>query len=465
VFSLVMTCFVLGFVMLGFRRPFIWVLAYLYIDIVAPQKVVWAILPSLQISLVAFIAAFAGWLFVDRKDHSRFGMRQALMLILLIYCGITTTTADFPVEALAKWAWVWKALVFAIFLPLTLTTRLRIEAAVLVMSLSIGAIVIGGAIKTLLTGGGYGELHLMVNDNTGLYEGSIISCVAVAAIPVIGWLAKYSSIFPTDWRVKSFALALGFACLLIPIGTQARTGLLCIGLLALLTLRSTKRRFLYASLLGLAAVAAVPFLPKSYTDRMSTIESHQSDESASTRVAVWKWTLEYVGDHPFGGGFDAYRQNKLSYETTKAESDGSNVDVETDKVTDKARAYHSSYFEMLGEQGWPGLFIWLWLQASGLWQMERIRMRWKRRTEPEVQWVVPLAGALQNAQLIYLAGSLFVGIAFQPFILMLIGVQCGLWSYLRRVEVPLAPLLAKRRAAPAPAAVRASQDALQAPAR
>jgi O-antigen ligase len=458
VFSLVMTCFVLGF-----RRPFIWVLAYLYIDIVAPQKVVWAILPSLQISLVAFIAAFAGWLFVDRKDHSRFGMRQALMLILLIYCGITTTTADFPVEALAKWAWVWKALVFAIFLPLTLTTRLRIEAAVLVMSLSIGAIVIGGAIKTLLTGGGYGELHLMVNDNTGLYEGSIISCVAVAAIPVIGWLAKYSSIFPTDWRVKSFALALGFACLLIPIGTQARTGLLCIGLLALLTLRSTKRRFLYASLLGLAAVVAVPFLPKSYTDRMSTIESHQSDESASTRVAVWKWTLEYVGDHPFGGGFDAYRQNKLSYETTKAESDGSNVDVETDKVTDKARAYHSSYFEMLGEQGWPGLFIWLWLQASGLWQMERIRMRWKRRTELEVQWVVPLAGALQNAQLIFLAGSLFVGIAFQPFIL--IGVQCGLWSYLRRVEVPLAPLLAKRRVVPAPAAVTASQDALQAPAR
>ena len=32
---------------------------------------------------------------------------------------------------------------------------------------------------------------------------------------------------------------------------------------------------------------------------------------------------------------------------------------------------------------------------------------------------------------IYLVGSLFVGIAFQPFVFMLIGLQCGLWSYLQ----------------------------------
>ena len=43
---------------------------------------------------------------------------------------------------------------------------------------------------------------------------------------------------------------------------------------------------------------------------------------------------------------------------------------------------------------------------------------------------------MQQAQLVYLCGSLFVGIAFQPFILMIIGLQCGLWSYLRRLERP-----------------------------
>ena len=65
------------------------------------------------------------------------------------------------------------------------------------------------------------------------------------------------------------------------------------------------------------------------------------------------------------------------------------------------------------------------------------------------QWQAPLAGALQQAQLVYLLGSTFVGIAYQPFILMLIGLQCGLWSYLRRIDSrDSEPLRAAARVAP-----------------
>jgi O-antigen ligase len=154
-------------------------------------------------------------------------------------------------------------------------------------------------------------------------------------------------------------------------------------------------------------------------------------------VAVWQWTWDYVQQHPLGGGFDAYRGNVLRYQTREAQTSGNTTTIRSQAVEDKARAYHSSYFEMLGEQGWPGLILWLWLQALGLWQMERLRRRWTGRSGPGEQWQAPLANALQMAQLVYLAGSLFVGIAYQPFILMLIGLQCGLWSYLRRVDAPL----------------------------
>jgi O-antigen ligase len=91
---------------------------------------------------------------------------------------------------------------------------------------------------------------------------------------------------------------------------------------------------------------------------------------------------------------------------------------------------------MLGEQGFPGFGLWIWIQALGVWQMERIRRRWLKRTGETERWQAPLASALQHAQIIYLAGSLFVGIAFQPFVLMLIGLQCGLWTYLRRIDAP-----------------------------
>ena len=435
--------FVMGMLALGLRKPFIWVLAYLYIDIVAPQKIGWTLMPILPVSLIAFVAAFAGWMLADSKEGSKFTFRQGLMLALLAYCAMTTfVIPDFPKEAAEKWAWVWKAMVFAIFLPLTLRTRLRIEAAALAMVLAAAAIIISGGIKTVAGGGGYGVLYFFVNDNTGLYESSTIACVAIAIVPLILWLAKYGTIFPSDWRVRTFAGALIFACLLIPIGTEARTGLLCIGVLGVLVLRTVKRRALYMGLGAFALFATIPFLPQTFTERMSTIENHETDESASTRVAVWKWTLDYVKEKPLGGGFNAFLQNKFTYmKPTTTDLGGGVTESEMKSVTDKARAYHSAYFEMLGEQGWPGLFLWLWLHALGVWQMERLYRRYKKRAkvdpQPGDEWKAPLASALQQAQLIYLAGALFVGIAFQPFILMLIGLQCGLWAYLNRVDSPV----------------------------
>lgn len=439
--------FIAAFLAAGLRRPFVWVLAYLYIDILAPQKISWFLLASIPISLIAFLAAFGGWLVTDDKRNSRFTLRQALIVLLLAYCAYTTMVADFPVEAAMKWDWVWKGLVFAVFLPLTLRTRLRIEAAMLTMILAVGTIIINGGIKTALGGGGYGELSLLVNNNTGLYEGSIISTVGIAIIPLIIWLARHGTIFPSDWRVKLFAAALIFACVLMPIGTSARTGLLCLGFLCVMALRTARRRFLYIGLVTAAGVMALPFLPQSFVERMGTIENYQADESASTRLAVWQWTWDYVKDHPLGGGFDAYRGNKIRYQTHSAQESGNTIAIESNYVEDESRAYHSSYFEMLGEQGWPGMILWLWLQALGLWQMERIRRRWKARSGEGQQWQAPLASALQQAQLVYLLGSLFVGIAYLPFALLVIAVQCGLWSYLKRIDAPQGPTIRTPRPA------------------
>ena len=434
--DLAITGFTLAFLALGLRRPFAWVLAFIYIDILTPQKISWSLLASLPISLIAFVLAFGGWIALDDKRDTRFTMRQGLIVLLLVYCGLTTMMAEFQTEAAEKWSWVWKALLFAIFLPLTLRTRLRFEAVVTVIVLTIGGILITGGIKTAAGGGGYGLLRTFVAENAGIYEGSTLSTMAIAIIPLIWWVARYTTLFPQRRLVLLFAAALTFAALLIPVGTQTRTGLLCIGLLGVLALRSVKRRFLYLGVAGAVAVAAVPFLPDSYMKRINTIGDHQSDQSASTRVAVWMWTLDYVKDHPFGGGFDAYRGNNLQVETVKELGPDNNAKLDVQVHEEKARAYHSAYFEMLGEQGYPGFLLWAWIHFLGLWQMERLRRRWGKEKAEHLAWIAPLANALQMAQLIYLLGALFIGIAFQPVMFMLIAVQCGLWSYARRIGAP-----------------------------
>jgi probable O-glycosylation ligase (exosortase A-associated) len=418
----------------GLRRPFLLVLVYAYIDIVSPQRLSYYLLNSIPISAIAFALTAGAWLLVDKKADSRFSVRQALMIALLGWCAWTTSHADFPVEAATKWNWVWKALVFAIFLPLTLRTRLRMEALALIMCLCAGSIIITGGIKTVLSGGGYGVLNLMIDDNSGLYEGSTISTVAIAIIPLILWLTHHGTIFPPDRRVKIFAWALCFACLLIPIGTETRTGLLCILLLGGLMLLHMKRRILYGGLLAVAALAAIPFLPASFTSRMNTIEGYQSDESASTRLAVWQWTWAYARDHPNGGGFDAYRGNSFRYESTKLVGEGNMQTADRQIIVDKGRAYHSAYFEMLGEQGYIGFLIWALIHAISLGRTEWIRRHYQRRGEPRTAWVAPLALALQQGHLVYLLGALFIGIAYQPFIFMLLALQIGLDTYLARLR-------------------------------
>jgi len=426
----------IGFVLLiGLRRPFVWVLLYVYIDILAPQRIGYSLITSLPVSLIAFAAAFGGWLILDRKDGVRFSLRQGLMALLLVYCFWTTSNADFPADAATKWDWVWKSLLFGIFLPFTLTTRARIEALALMLVLTIAAIVIGTGLKTVLGGGGYDNLKFFVKDNSGIYESSTLATMAIALVPMIWWFTRFGTIFRPHWTVTAFAAALTFACFLVPIGTEARTGLLCIAVLAMMALRYVKQRVLFIAAGAALGLAALPFLPQSYYERIATIGEPGGDESASTRVAVWRWTIDYAAQNPTGGGFDSFRSNSFTYTMPVKQTDGNTTTIEYREVTDKSRAFHSAFFELLGEQGYPGLAIWLVLQGLGLWQMERIRARWKSRSQDEAEaWIAPFAAALQMASVLYLVGALFQGIAYQPVMLMLVGLQIGLHSYCQRIE-------------------------------
>ena len=99
------------------------------------------------------------------------------------------------------------------------------------MMLSIATIVIGTGMKIVLGGGGYGNLKFFVQDNSGIYESSTLATVAIALIPLAVWFTKHGTIYRPHWIVATFVIGLIFASLLIPIGTEARTGLVCIACL------------------------------------------------------------------------------------------------------------------------------------------------------------------------------------------------------------------------------------------
>ena len=109
---------------------------------------------------------------------------------------------------------------------------------------------------------------------------------------------------------------------------------------------------------------------------------------------------------------------------------------------------------MIGEQGFPGLVIWLLINLIGIVRMEVLRQRY-RKAPPDQAWVAPLAGALQSAHIVYLLGAAFIAIAFQPFVYMLIGAQIGLDTYLarKRSQAAWRPMRKARAAMPVEATV------------
>lgn len=429
--------FLAGLIALGFRRPFIWTLAYIYCDLVSPQRLSYYLLNSVPLSQIMVALAVTGWLLIDARRGVKVTFHQGLMLAILAWAGWTTLHAAVPDMAWQKWDWAWKVVVFAIFLPMVLLTRLRIEATLMFIVMSVASVTIVGGLKTLAGGGGYGTLNLMVDNNSGLYESSTISCIAIAVIPLILYLGRHQTLVPRGRLFQLFIAGLILASVLIPIGTEARTGLVCMAVLGVLLVLDSRRPVLLGAALAAAALAAMPLLPGSFTDRMSTIKTYEADTSASTRLAVWKWTLDYVSDRPMGGGFGVYVLNRLNIPLVRRDGEDSSREV----VTDAARAFHNSYFEVLGEQGWLGLALYLGLHGSLLMKMMALRRRHRRRTTPEGdRWIGDLATALRNCHIVYLAASMFVGLGFLSFMYMILAIEIGFSTWEKRRSARAAPV-------------------------
>ncbi len=71
---------------------------------------------------------------------------------------------------------------------------------------------------------------------------------------------------------------------------------------------------------------------------------------------------------------------------------------------------HSIYFEVLGEQGFPGLAIFLSLMGASLLRLQRLRNETKGR--PEWKWVRDLAEMLQGSIIAYALAGAFLGLAY-----------------------------------------------------
>ncbi|MBN8926946.1 MAG: putative O-glycosylation ligase, exosortase A system-associated [Rhodospirillales bacterium] len=362
-------------------------------------------------------AAVAGYILLDRRNPPRVTACCLLQLAMAAWVTLSILWAEMPEQAWSKWDWAFKVILFSAFIPFSIRSRVHIEAFAQVYVIALAANFVPFGLKTILGGGGYGTNLGLVSGNSGLAEGGLLSTACLMAVPLALFLGRHTQLLPRYTPITLGYLAVALLAVATAVGTYERSAL--VGLLALgatMFVRSRHKLRLGLFILVTAAFVAV-LVSDAWLDRISTISTYQRDHSALTRLLIWQWTFTYAIHHPFGGGFMSYLINHVAL---------------PDGTVQFARAFHSIYFEMLGEQGWPGLLMFLLLSVITWIGLGRVSRRTRHR--PHLVWCADLATALQSALAVFLTAGAFVGIAFQPMYWYMIALSISLCEYVRRVE-------------------------------
>ena len=413
--SLTLLFVYMTFMALGTQAPFVLTLGYVWVDTFRPQDVAYLILNQLPVAMIMGALTVGMYLLLDRRSPPRLTLVTVLQLALAAWVTLTCTWAVAPQYAWDKWDWAFKTLIFSAFIPLTIRSRVQIEAFLHVFMLSLAANLIPFGLKMAISGGGYGQNLGLTSGNSGLTEGSTLAAVAIMTIPVCLYLFRHAVLMPRLPLFRLVYIGLAGLAVLTALATFERTALM--GLLTLAVVSFIKSRRKLLTLLVGVVVGGIIFLLTSsaWTDRIATINNFNSEGSALGRILVWRWTLGFVGQHPLGGGFNAFIVDHIEF------PDGHGRD---------GIAFHSIYFEVLGEHGWVGLLIFLSILALSLFNLQLASRR--ARNDPELTWFRDLAAALQVALVVLLVCGAFIGIAFQPMIHYLVAMAVSAAEFLRR---------------------------------
>lgn len=419
--SLFISAIYFSFFAYGLRAPYVFLLGYIWVDIFNPQLVAYSILTSLPVSLLIAIPTLLSVLWVKKEGQQKIPAVSWLLVIFVVWMTLSLTWAAVPEAAFEKWDTAYKSLIVAAMMPLIVRNRTAFEAVIWIIVISGMAHCMPSAAKAIVSGGGgYGQTKGLIIGNSGWGEGSTLSMLAVCLIPLSVFLSRHSTIIPKGWLLQLVTLGFIVSSVLTATSTFARTGLVSLAVLGSILFFSSKRKLLYLILAAALGYGAFLLMGDAWVERMGTIND-SSEGSAMGRVAVWYWTLEYVNAHPLGGSFGVYRLSEFALSL----SDGTTLQV-------RGKAFHSVYFEVLGELGIPGL-IWFGIIAvTTLLGLERAKRLGIRAGDV---WRTDASVALRNTLIVFFVAGAFVGVAFQPFYYYLVALA-GIVSGTILIESP-----------------------------
>jgi len=391
-------------------QPFVGVLLWSWISFMNPHREIWGPAANLPWGVMVLGATLIGCVLAREPRRLPLnGVTVLLMVMLAMFTLTTFTGLATPANAWTKWDRVMRVIVVLLLTAAMLTDRRRLDALIWLMAIAIGYYGVRGGLFTIMTGGSYrvwGPETSMISDNNH------IGAAMLVALPLMNYLRLQAG-----HRLVRIGLAVAMVLTLFAIiGTYSRGALLGIAaVIVVLWLRSSHK--LLGGIIMVAVLAvAVNFMPEQWTQRMNTIGTYQEDASATTRLTLWEVSLRLALDRPLvGAGFAAPYSQSV---------------VDTVMPGGPARAVHSIWFEVLGEHGFIGFFLWLGMTLAGAWYAwQLIRLA---RKQPQLAWAGDLGRMLHVSIVAYSSAGTFLSLSYWDYYWTLLVVAPAALAIARR---------------------------------
>lgn len=436
---LVMLIFVPGAVA-ALRHPYIGVLLWVWIGVMNPHRLGWGFAYDLPLAMIAAVVTLVGMIVSRDRVRLPFAAPTAWLMVLFVWMGVTTGLAFLPDPSLEMFERVGKIFLMTFVALALIHAKAQIIALAWTVVVSLGFFGVKGGVFTAMSGGAYrvwGPPQSYVEGNNELALGLII------IISVMYFLAQQA----TNKWVRLGLIAAILLCALAVLGSHSRGALLAIvAMSGALWLRSRNK-----ATVGLVLLVALPlmfaFMPEEWTQRMSTIITYEEDESAMGRINAWAMAFNIAKDRFFGAGFAT--ASPILYHMYAPNPDFVLV-------------AHSIYFQVLGEHGFVGLFIYLafWISAF------RSAANTARLAEhdPKLRWAVDLSRMVRVGLIGFAVGGAFLSLAYWdvPLYLMVLVVATNRFvreSIAQATRVGQGTRTLSGAAAPGPVAVATGQNA------
>ncbi|TXF99446.1 putative O-glycosylation ligase, exosortase A system-associated [Massilia arenae] len=391
-----------------FKRPVVGALAYCVVSLMNPHRLTYGFAQTFPFAMILCVVTLVA--FVLSREQRKLPSSPAVWMLLIFFAWTTLCTvfAQMPKAAWSDWDRFSKIILMVIVTIMTVRTRKDVQALAFVVAMSLGFWGFKSGLFVIFSGGGegmFGPRKSFISDNNTL------ALALVTATPLLVYLITRAD---TKW-LKRGAIAIAALTVLGAIGSYSRGAMLGAFMMGFfLWLKSP-----YKAKLGLVLVLIVPLvllaMPEQWMGRMQTIQTYQEDASATGRINSWMFAINIADEFLLGGGPNVFSPYMFMLYAP-----------EPDRYYDA----HSIYFQILGEQGYIGLVIFL-LMFLVAWRTGARVIRFCRDKE-DLGWALMLARMCHVSMIGYLTAGAFLTLAYYDLIYYVIAILITLDKVLIR---------------------------------